>query len=85
MYQLFNKYSCGDSNDRTLTDITSSNTNWSSGSSNDNYGDGNDIGINGSWDYSYWSTSELLTGDCRHEVNGTTLSVTTNLVELQID
>ena len=29
----------------TLTDITASNTYWSSGSSNDNYGDGNDIGI----------------------------------------
>ena len=62
----------------TLTDITASNTNWSSGSTNDNYGDGNDIGIDGSWDYSYWSTSALLTGDCRHEVNGTTLSVATN-------
>ena len=62
----------------TLTDITASNTYWSSGSSNDNYGDGNDIGIDGSWDYSYFSTSNLLTGDFRHEVNGTTLSVTTN-------
>ena len=62
----------------TLTDITASNTYWSSGSSNDNYGDGNDIGIDGSWDYSYWSTSALLTGNFRHEVNGTTLSVATN-------
>jgi hypothetical protein len=38
----------------TLTDITASNTYWSSVSSNDNYGDGNDIGIDGSHNYSYW-------------------------------
>ena len=62
----------------TLTDITASNTYWSSGSSNDNYGDGNDIGIDGSYDYSYWSTSALLTGDFRHEVNGTTTTTSTN-------
>ena len=62
----------------TLTDITASNTYWSSVSSNDNYGDGNDIGIDGSSNYSYWSTSALLTGNFRHEVNGTTLSVTTD-------
>ena len=62
----------------TLTDITASNTYWSSGSNNDNYGDGNDIGIDGSWDYSYFSTSDLLTGNFRHEVNGTTLTSTTN-------
>ena len=62
----------------TLTDITASNTYWSSGSNNDNYGDGNDIGIDGSYDYSYWSTSALLTGNFRHEVNGTTTTTSTN-------
>ena len=62
----------------TLTDITASNTYWSSGSGNDNYGDGNDIGIDGSWDYSYWSTSALLTGDFRHLVGGTARSISTN-------
>ena len=62
----------------TLTDITASNTYWSSGSSNDNYGDGNDIGIDGSYDYAYWSTSALLTGDFRHEVKGTTTTTSTN-------
>ena len=55
----------------TLTDITASNTYWSSGSSNDNYGDGNDIGIDGSHNYSYWSTSTLLQGNFRVETNGT--------------
>ena len=62
----------------TLTDITASNTYWSSGSNNDNYGDGNDIGIGGSYSYSFWATSALLTGDFRSEVNGTTTTVTTN-------
>ena len=62
----------------TLTDITASNTYWSSSSGNDNYGDGNDIGISGSYSYSFWATSALLTGDFRVEVNGTTLSTTTN-------
>ena len=41
----------------TLTDITNANTNFSSGSSNDNYGDGNDIGIDGSYGYNYITTS----------------------------
>ena len=62
----------------TLTDITASNTYWSSTSGNDNYGDGNDIGIDGSNDYSYWSTSALLTGDFRLRVGGTARSISTN-------
>ena len=62
----------------TLTDITASNTYWSSGSGNDNYGDGNDIGIDGSYDYSYWSPTALLTGDFRLRVGGTARSISTN-------
>ena len=62
----------------TLTDITQSNTYWSSGSSNDNYGDGNDIGIDGSADYSHWSRTALLTGNFRFETNGTNATETTN-------
>ena len=62
----------------TLTDLTASNTYWSSGSSNDNYGDGNDIGIDGSSDYSYWSRTPLLTGDFRFETNGTSNTSSTN-------
>ena len=54
----------------TLTDITSSNTYFSSAGSNDNYGDGNDIGIDGSSNYSFWSPSALLTGNFKLETNG---------------
>ena len=38
----------------------------------------NDIGIRFLQHFLNWSTSALLTGDCRHEVNGTTQSVATN-------
>jgi len=47
----------------SLVDLTSSNTDFSSGTSNDNYGDGNDIGIDGSYNYSYFQSSKDLTGD----------------------
>ena len=47
----------------SFVDITDANTDWSSGSGNDNYGDGNDIGIDGSYNYSIWQDSVALTGD----------------------
>ncbi len=47
----------------SLTDLTSSLLDFSSGTSNDNYGDGNDIGIDGSYNYSYFQASKSLVGD----------------------
>ena len=61
----------------TLTDITSSNTYFSSASTSDNYGDGNDLGIDASSNYSYWSPSALLTGNFKLETNGTNTSGST--------
>ena len=56
----------------TQTDWVDGNLYFASVASNDDYGDGNDIGVGASYNYSYWSQTALLTSDFRHEVNGTT-------------
>jgi hypothetical protein len=61
----------------TETDYVDGNLYFSSVSSNDNYGDGNDIGISASSDYSYWTQTALLTSDFRTEFNGTTRNSST--------
>jgi len=53
----------------TLTGVGDSNTYYSSSASNDTYGTGNDPG-SGSYNYSWWTSSALLTGDCMWEIHG---------------
>ena len=53
----------------TLTGAGDSNTYYSSSAGNDTYGTGNDPG-SGSYNYSWWTSSALLTGDCMWEIHG---------------
>lgn len=61
----------------TLTGVGDANTYYSSVAANDTYGDGNDVG-SASYNYSWWTTTALLTGLCMWEIHGGNSTQATN-------
>tara|TARA_R100000656_G_scaffold31419_1_gene27398 strand:- start:819 stop:2141 length:1323 start_codon:yes stop_codon:yes gene_type:complete len=61
----------------TLTGVGDANTFYSGGGANDTYGTGNDPG-SGSYNYTWFTSSKLLTGLCMWEIHGGNTNQATN-------